>query len=147
MDAIGIDIACMFPTPMLNLRCRPASSRDRLARAYNRWLCERVLQEEPRIKSLLYLPFNDPEAAYKMIEDFGGKKGVIGFTVTSPHYKSRLRQRLYEDLRGDRGDGLPLVFHSATWRRAGASRCATASSPCMRWASAGTTSCTDQLAR
>ena len=34
-----------------------------LARAYNRWLSERVLAHEPRIRSMLYLPFNDPDAS------------------------------------------------------------------------------------
>src|SRR5215467_391883 len=41
----------------------------------------------PRIISMLYLPFNDPDAAYKTVKDFGDKKGVVGFMVTSPRYK------------------------------------------------------------
>ena len=36
-----------------------------MAQAYNRWLCERILAHEPRIVSMLYLPFNDPDAAYR----------------------------------------------------------------------------------
>ena len=36
-----------------------------LSRAYNRWLCERVLAHEPRLLSMLYLPFNDPDASYR----------------------------------------------------------------------------------
>ena len=59
-----------------------------MARAYNRWLCERVLAEEPRIKSSLYLPINDPEATYEIVKEFGDSKGVIGFTICSPHYKA-----------------------------------------------------------
>src|SRR5258705_277304 len=58
-----------------------------MCRAYNAWLCERVLAVEPRIISMLYLPFNDPDAAYKTVKDFGDKKGVVGFMVTSPRYK------------------------------------------------------------
>ena len=46
-----------------------------LARAYNRWLCERVLAHEPRIRSMLYLPFNDPEACYRMVKEFGASQG------------------------------------------------------------------------
>ena len=39
MDAMGIDIACMFPTPMLQLGLHPQVEVEvRLARAYNRWL-------------------------------------------------------------------------------------------------------------
>ncbi len=66
MDAIGIDVAVMFPTPMLQLGLHPQVEVEvALARAYNRWLTERVLAHEPRIRSMLYLPFNDAEASYR----------------------------------------------------------------------------------
>ena len=52
MDAMGVDIACMFPTPMLNLAACPRVEVEvALATAYNRWLCERVLAHEPRLRS------------------------------------------------------------------------------------------------
>ena len=76
-----------------------------LCRAYNRWLCERILAVEPRLVSMLYLPFNDPEAAYKTVKDFGDKKGVVGFMVTVAALQAGARQRLYEDLRAARGAG------------------------------------------
>src|SRR6185312_574638 len=60
---------------------------DAMGDAYNAWLCERILAQEPRIVSMLYLPFNDPEAAYKTVKKFGDKKGVVGFMVTSPRYR------------------------------------------------------------
>ena len=61
---MGIDIAVMFPTPMLKLGLHPQVEVEvALARAYNRWLSERVLAHEPRLRSMLYLPFNDAEAA------------------------------------------------------------------------------------
>ena len=53
-----------------------------LGRAYNRWLIENVLAADSRIRSMLYLPFNDPEASYQMVKDFGDKPGVCGFDVT-----------------------------------------------------------------
>src|ERR687884_652559 len=56
-------------------------------RAYNRWLVERVLAEEPRIRSMLYLPFNDPAASYRMVQEFAGKPGVVGFMVTAARYR------------------------------------------------------------
>ena len=88
MDAMGVDYACMFPTPMLFLGLHPQVEIEvALCRAYNRWLCERMLAVEPRLVSMLYIPFNDPEAAYKTVKDFGDKKGVVGFMVTSPRYK------------------------------------------------------------
>jgi predicted TIM-barrel fold metal-dependent hydrolase len=114
MDAIGVDISCMFPTPMLFLGTTPRTEVEvALARAYNRWLCEEVLAHEPRIKSALYLPFKDPEACYKMIEDFGDRKGVIGFTVVSPHYKSVHDNAFMKVWRALEERNLTLIFHGA----------------------------------
>ena len=83
MDAMGIDCVCLFPTPMLGLPFTPTPEVEvAMARAYNRWLVEQCAGARSRgIKSSLYLPMSDPEAAYKMVQDFGGKPGVIGFTI------------------------------------------------------------------
>jgi predicted TIM-barrel fold metal-dependent hydrolase len=114
MDAIGIDQLCLFPTPMLGLGLTPRPEVEvAMARAYNRWLCERVLAEEPRIKSSLYLPINDPEATYKMVKDFGDKKGVIGFTICSPHYKAIYDNSYMKTYALIEEMGVPLVFHGA----------------------------------
>ena len=114
MDAIGIDVAVMFPTPMLQLGLHPQVEVEvALARAYNRWLTERVLAHEPRIRSMLYLPFNDAEASFRMVQDFGTKKGVVGFMVTSPRYKPvhdnayMKTYALLEEM------GKPISFHAA----------------------------------
>jgi predicted TIM-barrel fold metal-dependent hydrolase len=114
MDAIGIDQLCLFPTPMLGLGLTPRPEVEvALARAYNRWLCEVVLAHEPRIKSSLYLPLNDPEATYQMVKDFAGKKGVIGFTICSPHYKAVYDNAYIKTYALLEEMGLPLVFHGA----------------------------------
>ena len=114
MDAMGVDYACLFPTPMLFLGLHPqVEVETALCRAYNRWLCERILAHEPRIVSMLYLPFNDPDAAYKTVKDFGDKKGVVGFMVTSPRYKPvhdnayMKTYALLEEI------GKPISFHAA----------------------------------
>ena len=114
MDAMGVDYACMFPTPMLFLGLHPQVEIEvALCRAYNRWLCERILAVEPRLISMLYIPFNDPEAAYQTVKDFGDKKGVVGFMVTSPRYKPvhdnayMKTYALLEEM------GKPISFHAA----------------------------------
>ncbi len=113
MDAMGTDIAVMFPTPMLTLGLHPQVEVEvALARAYNRWLCERVLAHEPRLRSMLYLPFNDAEACYRMVKEFGEVKGVCGFMVTAArhrpvHHNSYMKTyALLEEM------GLPLGFHA-----------------------------------
>jgi len=113
MDAMGTDIAVLFPTPMLTLGLHPQIEVEvALARAYNRWLCEHVLAEEPRIRSMLYLPLNDAEASYRIVREFGGKKGVSGFMVTAArnrpvHHNSFMKvYAAIEEL------GQPLGFHA-----------------------------------
>jgi hypothetical protein len=114
MDAIGIDVVCLFPTPMLSLGLSPRKEVEvALARAYNRWLCEEVLAQEPRIRSSLYLPLNDPEATYQVVKEFGGKKGVIGFTIVAPHYKAVYDNAYMKTYALIEEMGLPLVFHGA----------------------------------
>ena len=114
MDAIGIDVACMFPTPMLTLGLTPRPEVEvALARAYNRWLCDTVLAHEPRIKSTLYLPLNNPDATYKMVQDFAEKPGVIGFTVVSPRYKAIHDNAYMKTWALLEERNLSLVFHGA----------------------------------
>jgi uncharacterized protein len=113
MDAIGIDVLNIFPTPMLGLGFTPRVDVEvALARAYNRWLCDEVLGQEPRIRSSLYLPMNDPEAAYKVVEEFAGRKGVVGFTVCTARHKALYDNAYMKTYAAIEERGLPLVFHS-----------------------------------
>jgi uncharacterized protein len=114
MDAMGIDIVMLFPTPMLTLSLTPRPEVEvALARAYNRWLCEKVLTAEPRIRATLYLPFNDAEATYRTVKEFAGRKGVAGFTIVSPHYKGVYDNAYMKTFALMEEAGLPLVFHGA----------------------------------
>lgn len=114
MNSMGVDYACLFPTPMLFLGLHPQPEIEvALAQGYNRWLCEKILDVDPRLVSMLYLPFNDPEAAYRTVKEFGHRKGVTGFMVTSPRYKPvhdnayMKTYALLEEM------GKPLSFHAA----------------------------------
>ncbi len=84
-----------------------------MCRAYNRWLCERVLAHEPRIVSMLYLPFNDPEATYRTVKDFADKKGCVGFMVTSPRYKPVHDNAYIKTYALLEEIGKPIAFHAA----------------------------------
>jgi len=71
MRRMGVNAASVFPTPMLALGEHPeVEVETALGQAYNRWLIEHVLSQEPRIRSSLYLPMNDPEGAIKVVKDF-----------------------------------------------------------------------------
>jgi predicted TIM-barrel fold metal-dependent hydrolase len=113
MDALGVDMICLFPTPMLTLGLHPQVEIEvALARAYNRWLCENILASEKRFRSLLYLPFNDPEATYRMIQEFGDKPGVVGFMVTSARYKPVHDNAYIKSYALLEEMGKPLSFHA-----------------------------------
>jgi len=113
MDAMGVDYACVFPTPMLGLAMHPQPDVEVcLARAYNRWLVEKVLPGSPRMKSMLYLPFNDPAAALKIVEDFGDAEGVIGFMVTSVRHRPVHHNDYMKIYAAIQERGLPIGFHS-----------------------------------
>ena len=113
MDAMGIDVAVMFPSPMLQLGLHPQIEVEvALGRAYNRWLCERVLAHEPRIRSMLYLPFNDPDAAYRMVKEMGEAKGVAGFMVTSARHRPVQHNGYMKTYALLEEMGLPLAFHA-----------------------------------
>jgi predicted TIM-barrel fold metal-dependent hydrolase len=117
MDSMGVDMAIMFPTPMLNLsNCPRIQVEVAMAKAYNRWLCDKILDADPRIKSMLYLPFHDPEASYEIVKEFADRKGVIGFMVTSTHYKANYDNAYMKTYHMLEERNLPLGFHAAfTW--------------------------------
>lgn len=118
MDSMGVDVAISFPTPMLNLNSHPQiEMQTRMAWAYNRWLIERVLTEEPRLRGMLYLPLHDPEQALKIVRELGERKGVAGFMISSTHnvpIYDNLYMRMYAEIEER---GLPIGFHGGfDWR-------------------------------
>jgi predicted TIM-barrel fold metal-dependent hydrolase len=113
MDSLGIDYQVMFPTPMLNLGMHPRPDLEvALAQAYNRWLTQVVLPGDPRITSMIYLPFCDPDAALKTVEEFTGKPGVVGFMITSVRHKPVQHNQYMKVYRAIEERGLPLGFHA-----------------------------------
>lgn len=113
MKAIGIDYQVVFPTALLALGMHPdVQIETQMAWAYSRWLVEEILPHSPHIKTMLYLPMNDPRACEKFVEHFGDKKGVVGFMVTSARYRpvhANEYMRLYRMIEER---GLPLSFHA-----------------------------------
>lgn len=114
MNMMGIDYTVMFPTPMLHLSLHPAAEVEvALARAYTKWLTEELLPQDDRIKTLVYLPFNDPVASLRFVEEFGDVPGVIGFMVTSIRYRPVHANEYAPVYAALQERGLPLAFHAA----------------------------------
>ncbi len=113
MDCMALDYQIFFPSALLFLGMHPQREIEaELATAYNRWIVEHVLPHEPRMKAMLYLPFNTPDAAEATVKRFLGAPGVVGFLVTSTRYQpvhANEYMRLYGMLEEA---GMPIGFHA-----------------------------------
>lgn len=113
MESMGIAYQVVFPQPMLEIGMHPnAYIETQLIMAYNRWFTERVLAHEPRVKSMLALPFSHPDACLRTIREFAGKPGVVGFMVTSQREASVFRNEYLPVYKELEERGLPLGFHA-----------------------------------
>jgi uncharacterized protein len=117
MDSMGIKMQVVFPQPMLEMGLHPEPDIvTAMTFAYNRWFVKTILPREKRVKTLLCLPFHDPDASLKMIKEFGETPGVVGFMITSQRHAGvykNMFMRIYRELEER---GLPLAFHAGpTW--------------------------------
>jgi predicted TIM-barrel fold metal-dependent hydrolase len=83
-----------------------------VAWAYSRWFVENVLPGDPRIKTMIYLPFNDPKASLRFVEHFSDFDGVVGYMVTSARYRPVHHNDYAPVYRALEERDLPLGFHA-----------------------------------
>ncbi len=113
MDSMGIDYMVVFPTPMLVLGMHPQIEMEVvIGNAFNKWLTEEILPQDPRIKAMLYLPFNHPEESLKAVETYANTPGVIGFSVTSTRFRAVNHDSYMPLYSAIQATGKPLAFHS-----------------------------------
>src|ERR1700684_1853643 len=113
MDSMGIDYMVVFPTPMLVLGMHPQIEMEVvIGNAFNKWLTEEILPQDPRIKAMLYLPFNHPEACVKTVETYANTPGVIGYSVTSTGSRAVNKESDMPLYAAIQATGKPLAFHS-----------------------------------
>jgi predicted TIM-barrel fold metal-dependent hydrolase len=117
MDMLGTDYTLLFPTELLHFGTNPYVELEApLAHAYARWMSERILAREPRIITMLYLPFNDPDASLEIVERYADTPGVVGFMVTSVRYRpvhDRQYMKVYAAIQErDMALGFHTAFHS-----------------------------------
>ncbi|MHA6801052.1 amidohydrolase family protein [Bounagaea algeriensis] len=113
MDSMSIDLQVVFPQPMLEVGLHPSpSTATQLMMAYNRWFTETILPADGRIKTMLGLPFESPEASLRTIREYADHPGVIGFLVTSQRSTGVYRNEympVYAELEER---GMPIGFHA-----------------------------------
>jgi len=114
MDAMSVDYSCLFPTGMLSVGSHPQKEMEfNLCWAYNRWLTEKVLPEsDNRFFSMLCLPISDAEGSLRIVEEFGHRKGVTGFMITTVRTLPVHDNSLMKTYRAIEERGLSLAFHS-----------------------------------
>jgi uncharacterized protein len=74
-------------------------------------MTEEILPQEPRMKTMVYLPFNEPAACLRAIEEFSDKTGVAGFMVTSPRFAPVHHNDYMPIYDAIQERGMPLAFH------------------------------------
>ena len=112
---MSVDYSCLFPTGMLSIGLHPQTEMEvELCWAYNRWLTEKVLPDSGgRFFSMLCLPFSDPDECLRHVEEFGDRKHVGGFMVTTVRNNLAVNDNRYMKVyRAIEERGLVLSFHS-----------------------------------
>jgi predicted TIM-barrel fold metal-dependent hydrolase len=111
---MSVDYSCLFPTGMLSIGSHPQKEIEiELCWAYNRWLTEKVLPEsDNRFFSMLCLPISDADASLRTVEEFGHRKGVTGFMITTVRTLPVHDNSLMKTYRAIEERGLSLAFHS-----------------------------------
>ena len=113
IEALGLDYQVLFPGNMLALGTHPQQRVEaELAVAYNRWLCDHVLDKDDRIKSLLYLPLGEPEYCLRIIKEFAGTQERHRLHGHQRALPARARQSYIPIYRELNDRGLPLAFHA-----------------------------------
>jgi predicted TIM-barrel fold metal-dependent hydrolase len=114
MEAMKADYITVFPTQLLDMGWNPHTDLEpHIARAWARWMTEQVLAEDPRIITLLYLPFGHPEACVELIEEFGDRPGVVGGMVTSVRYDPNFKKQYMPLYAALEERDLVLGFHGS----------------------------------
>jgi len=113
MDALGLDYQVVFPTPMLTLGMHPQDDIEAaVGAAYNKWLVERILPEDDRLKGMIYLPFNTPEACVEEVEKYAHVDSIIGYSVVSTRNKPVHHNNYMKLYAMMEESGKPFSFHS-----------------------------------
>ena len=75
-----------------------------LGAAYNKWLIERILPEDDRLKGLIYLPFNTPEACVGAGREVRPRRQHYRLHGLLDPQQAGAPQQLHEALCADGGD-------------------------------------------
>lgn len=114
LDALHVDQAVVFPDHLLSLAMvRDPAFATALARAYNRWLHERWLQEERSLKGALVIAPQNPQAGAEDIRRHAGQREFACVYLPASGLKILYGHEIYDPVYRAAADaGLPVVIHS-----------------------------------
>jgi hypothetical protein len=117
MEAMGAKYGVLYPTTSMRLAIQPKRDWEYwLTLAYNRWIADDLLAQEPQIRGMLYLPLHHHQECLEMVEELGTKPGVAGCVIASPRYERIYVPGMLKILRAMEERGLVLAFHGmANW--------------------------------
>jgi len=94
MDELGVDVQVIFPTFFIRYNTNNAEAEEALTGAYNRWLAEKCVQTNGRLRWAVVLPFLRPEKAVEELR-WAKEHGACGIfkrgfdldrEMTDPHF-------------------------------------------------------------
>jgi predicted TIM-barrel fold metal-dependent hydrolase len=117
MEAMGARFAVLYPTTCMRLAIQPKRDWEYwLTLAYNRWIANDLLPQEPQLKGMLYLPLHHASECLEMIEELGSKPGIAGCVIASPRYERVHAKGMMRIFAAMEERGLVLAFHGmANW--------------------------------
>jgi predicted TIM-barrel fold metal-dependent hydrolase len=113
LDAYDVTYGILTPDEAAAFSILPnAELAARLSSAYNDWLLERWLEEEPRLRALLVVPAQHPQAAAAEIHRLAGRDEFVGVFLPGGA-RVPYGNPLYEPLwRACAEHGLPVAVHT-----------------------------------
>jgi predicted TIM-barrel fold metal-dependent hydrolase len=114
LDDLHVNEAVLFPDHLLSLAMvREPAFAVALARAYNEWLADRWLRDEPTLRGAIVIPPQDPSAGAAEIRRHAGNDGYVCAYLPASGLKVLYGSELYDPVYDAAQEaGLPVAIHS-----------------------------------
>ena len=114
LDDLHVDDAILFPDHLLSLALvREPAFAVALARAYNDWLADRWLRDQPTLHGAIVVPPQDPEAGAGEIRRHAATPGYVCAYLPAAGLKTLYGHEQYDPVYDAAQEtGLPVAIHS-----------------------------------
>jgi predicted TIM-barrel fold metal-dependent hydrolase len=117
LDAVGIEMAVLYPNLGLGMQLIPQQARElsfEIVRAYNDWLLDWISPHRTRFVALACIPYWDVDESVREIERCAalGHRGIITTGAPHLHDQPTLAHRQWDPIwAAAQANGLPISFH------------------------------------